>query len=391
MMMSPALILINLGAIFLLGIATDFLGRRTRLPRVTLMLLFGLLIGPAFFDLIPLFFIDRFELVADVALVLVGFLLGGRLTSEAMKQQARQIVLVSLVEASGDVVVITVGLLLCGVDPALAIILGCVAAATAPAATMDVISEMKAEGPFVNLLTGIVALDDAWGLILFSIGLAVAMPLTGGSIGYGELMLTALWEIGGAALLGVAIGLPAAFLTGRLKPGQPMLTEALGLVFLCGGLALWLDVSFLIASMVMGAVVANRAHHHEYPFHAIEDVESPILVLFFVLAGATLDPMALKEIGLVGVSYLLLRAMGKVIGAWFGSRLCGIDKQIQHWIGAALLPQAGVAIGMALVASNKFPQYRSQVLSIVIGSTVVFELIGPIMTRLAIKKTSMPE
>ncbi|MBN2644054.1 MAG: cation:proton antiporter [Desulfuromonadaceae bacterium] len=384
--MRPELFLLNIGAIFLLGIATDYLGRRTPLPRVTLLLLFGLLIGPSALALTPELFVAHFELVADLALVLVGFLLGGRLASEVMKQQTRQIIFVSLVEASGDVVVIAVGLILCGFDPALAIILGCVASATAPAATLDVMQEMEAEGPFVSLLTGVVALDDAWGLILFSLGLAVSSSLVGEALGIAS-VVAALWQIGGAVVLGVALGVPAAFLTGRLKPGQPILTEALGLVFVCGGLALWFEVSFLIASMVMGGVVAHRARHHEYPFHAIQDVEGPILVLFFVLAGATLELESLQGIGAMGILYLLLRAVGKIGGAWLGSRLSGVDRRIGRWLGVALLPQAGVAIGMALVAANRLPQYRSTLLTVVIGSTVVFELIGPVLTRLAINRT----
>lgn len=386
-MTSPALILLNLGAIFLLGILIEVIGRRTRLPRVTLLLLLGVLIGPAYLDLIPVLFNDGFELVSDIALVLVGFLLGGRLTGEVVKHHVRQMVWISLFASVGVTIVIVVGLLLLGVSVPLAILLGCIASATAPAATVDVIAEMEAKGPFADLLVGIVALDDAWALILFSFGLAIAGALIGGN-GEHSMMLVALREIGGAVLLGGALGIPAAYLTGRLKPGQPVLTEALGLVFLCGGLALWLEVSFLIASMVMGAVVANLASHHEYPFHAIEDIEGPVLVMFFILAGAAFDLGAVQQIGAVGGLYLLLRSLGKVAGGWIGGKVCRLDITTRRWIGLALLPQAGVAIGMALVAANHYPQYRQQLLSIIIGSTVIFELVGPILTRMALKKTS---
>ena len=189
-------------------------------------------------------------------------------------------------------------------------------------------------------------------------------------------------------MLGISLGLPAAYLTGRVKEGQPILSEALGLVLACGGLALWLGVSYLIAAMVMGAVIANLARHHEYPFHAIENVESPLMVIFFVLAGASLEIGALRELGIIGGVYILCRSIGKIIGARLGGKLSGADPGTQRWMGVALMPQAGVAIGMALVAANQFPEYRQVVLSIVISSTVFFEIVGPVFTRLALQRSS---
>lgn len=386
-MQPEAEFLLNLSVVFLLGIVTEVIGRHTRLPRVTLLLVFGILIGPEFLDLIPVLFTGSFELVSDIALVLVGFLLGGRLTAEMVKHHVRHMLWISLFASVGVASIIVVGLFVVGVSAPLSILLGCIASATAPASTVDVIAEMDARGPFASLLEGIVALDDAWALILFSLGLAVAGALAGTN-GANTLFFNVVWELGGALLLGISLGFPAAYLSGRLKPGQPMLTEALGLVFLCGGIALWLEVSFLIASMVMGAVVTHRARHHEYPFHAIKDVEGPVLVLFFVLAGATFELASLREIGAVGGLYLLLRSGGKIAGGWIGGWVCRVDSLTRRWIGVALLPQAGVAIGMALVAVNHFPEYRQELLSIIIGSTMFFELIGPILTRLALTKMS---
>jgi len=195
-------------------------------------------------------------------------------------------------------------------------------------------------------------------------------------------------ELGGAILLGLLLGLPAAYLTGRIKPGQPILTEALGLVFICGGLAMWLEVSFLITSIVLGAVIANLAKHHEYPFHSIEGVESSFLVIFFVLAGATLEFEALTGVSLIGVVYILSRATGKVLGASIGSYFAKTEQATKKWMGVALLPQAGVAIGMALVASHYFPEYSQILLPVVISSTIFFEIIGPVFTRLALKQTN---
>jgi Kef-type K+ transport system membrane component KefB len=209
----------------------------------------------------------------------------------------------------------------------------------------------------------------------------------GGSAAESSQFYFVMWDIGGALLLGIGLGFPAAFLTGRIRKGEPMLTEALGLVFFCGGLALLFEVSFLIASIVMGSVVANFATHHEYPFHEIENIERPFMSIFFVLAGASLEFGMIKEIGLIGIVYIASRIIGKLLGARIGARMSNADRVTRQWMGFALLPQAGVAIGMALVASNQFPAYQQTLLTIVIGSTVFFEIIGPVFTRMALRKS----
>lgn len=381
-----AQILLTLGGILLLGLATDVLGQRTLLPRVTLMLLFGMLIGPGMLDLVPTVVADRFELIASMALLMVGFLLGGRLTRDTLRRSGREIISISVTAVIVTSFIVFLGLMLVGVPLEIAILLGCIASATAPAATVDIVMESGYKGRFADLLLAIVALDDAWGLIIFSIGLALVAALAGVD-GHASPLLAALRDIGGSVILGLLIGLPAAYMTGRIRQGQPMLTEALGLVFVCGGLALWLDVSFLIASMVMGAVVTNLATHHEYPFHAIEDIEWPFMVIFFVLAGASLEFSALRDIGLIGAVYVVCRIAGKVLGAWLGGSHGRAREETRRWMGVAMLPQAGAAMGMALVATNLLPEYRQVVLSVVISTTVFFELIGPAFTRLALRHT----
>jgi Kef-type K+ transport system membrane component KefB len=382
---STAQILLTLGGILLLGLATDVLGQRTFLPRVTLMLLFGILIGPEILDWIPAVITDRFELITNMALLMVGFLLGGRLTRENLRRSCREIVLISVTAVIVTTLTVFIGLFLIGVPLDIAILLGCIASATAPAATVDIVMESGYKGRFANLLLAVVALDDAWGLIIFSLGLALVAALVGVD-GHASPLLMALKDIGGAAILGLLIGLPAAYMTGRIRQGQPMLVEALGLVFVCGGLAVWLDVSFLIASMVMGTVVANLATHHEYPFHAIEDIEWPFMVIFFVLAGALLEFSTLKDIGLIGSVYVVCRIAGKVLGAGLGSRFSRSNGASSRWTGVAMLPQAGAAMGMALVATSLLPEYRQVVLSVVVSTTVFFELIGPTFTRLALRR-----
>jgi len=384
-MESTSEFLLALGGILLLGLVTNTIGRRTFLPRVTLLLIFGAIIGKAGFDIIPNVFTDRFELITDMALLMIGFLLGGKLTFSTLKNAANQMLWISISAAIITAVIVSIGLMLVGVSKEISILLGCISSATAPAAVFDVVEESKHKGPFSQLLLQIVALDDAWALILFGFGVAIVTSLNG-HVSFISPIIAVLNEIGGAMLLGLIIGLPAAYLTGRIKPGQPILTEALGLVFVCGGFAIMFEVSFLIASMIMGATVANLAKHHDYPFHAIEGIEWPFMVVFFVLAGATLEIHALEEIGFIGLVYVICRSIGKYLGALFGGYCSKAGNDIKNWMGVALLPQAGVAIGMVLVASKYFPEYRQTLLSVIISSTILFELIGPVFTRMAIQK-----
>ncbi len=378
--------LITIGGILLVGLCVDAIGKKTKLPRVTLLLLFGIVIGDGILGIIPGFITNRFELISDMVLLMVGFLIGGKLNVDFLKKTGKKSFIISLTAAIFTTFVVIFGLVLLGVDIKLAILLGCIASATAPAVIIDIILESNYKGKFADLLLSIVALDDAWGLVVFSFGLAFVSVLLGNS-NQSELIISCLKEIGGALFLGIVIGFPAAYLTGRIKDGQPILMEALGLVFLLGGISIFYEVSFLISAITMGFVVTNFATHHEYPFHAIEGIEWPFMSIFFVLAGASLDLSALFEIGYIGSIYIIFRTIGKIFGTFIGARLSKSDIIIQKWLGLAMLPQAGVAIGMALVASNYFPQYGQMILSVVISSTVFFEIVGPIMVKKALEKT----
>ncbi len=382
-MPDSAHIILAIGGMLLLGMAMDTLGQRTFLPRVSLLVIVGVIIGPAALDLIPAALFNNFDLIATIALLMIGFLLGSKLTPESFKNSRGNSFVISLIAAVGTTLIVVIGLLIVGAPADIAILLGCIASATAPAATVDIVMESKSRGSFANLLLLVVALDDIWGLILFSFGLAAVAAMQGLDSSVSPLLI-AVKDIGGGAVIGLLVGLPGAYLTGRLKPGQPILTEALCLALLCGGLALWTETSFLIAAMVMGAIIANLAQHHEYPFHAIENIESPFLIIFFILAGASLELSMLLDVGLIGIAYILCRAIGKIAGGGAGAAIAHADSATRRWIGLALLPQAGVAVGMALAASNAFPEYRSVLLPIVIGATVIFEIFGPLGTRLAL-------
>lgn len=384
-MAHSSVLLIALGVLFLTALALERLGRIVHVPRVTLLILLGVALGPPGFDVLPLDIDGANDLYAPTALTMVAFLLGGALDRETLAAHGRDILVLSIVVVIVSGVVVSAGLLLVGAPLVVALLLGAISAATDPAATSDVVQESGRVGPFSRRLLGIVAIDDAWGLIYFSLALTAASV----SIGHaaGDALLLGLYEVGGAILLGAAIGLPAAYLTGRLKPGEPTLVEALGVVFLTAGAALYLDLSFLLAGMVCGAIIVNVARHHERPFNEIGHIEWPFLLLFFVMAGASLDFAALWSVGPLALAYVCLRAVGRILGGLAGGALIHARPREGLLFGMSLMPQAGVAIGMALVAAERFPEYGDAILATTIASTIVFEVVGPILTQQAIRRS----
>jgi Kef-type K+ transport system membrane component KefB len=334
--------------------------------------------------------------VANLALVMVGFLLGGGLTRRTLRERGWPVLAVSASAVVVTFAVVWLGMWAIGAPPVVALLLAAIATATDPAASADVVHETRHESGFSRTLIAIVAVDDVWGLLVFSVAFALGLLFLHSEGSAVELRETtvvthAFWELGGAMALGVALGLPMALLTGRIEPGEPSLYEALGLVLLCGGLAMWLEVSFLLASMVLGVTVANLARHHTRPFHAIEGIEWPSMILFFVLAGATLDVGVLAEAGVWLVAYLVLRVVGRLLGAYLGGWLPPADRTVRRWMGMALLPQAGVALGMALVAADRLPGVGASLLPLVVASTVVFEVLGPVATRVALDRAAREE
>lgn len=373
-----------LGALFLAGLVADQVGRRSRLPRVTLLIGCGVLAGPSVTGLLPALDAAWVEFLSVAALTMVAFLLGGSLTRDKLLKNGRTILSVSLCVVAGTVIVMSGGLMLLGVAPPVALILAAIATATDPAATQDVIRQGGFSGNFADTIKGIVAIDDAWGLLVFSVILVLAGVLTGAG---GEgLILQALHELAVSLGLGIAIGGVGSVLTSRLQPGEPIQSEALGLVFLCAGLALWLDGSYLVAGMTAGTVMANLSRHPGRAFQEIRHMQWPFMMLFFILAGASLNLADLESMGGIGIAFLVLRVLSRQVGAWAGARLVGAPAQERALYGIALLPQAGVAVGMALIAARDFPEMAHLVLTVTIAATIVFEIVGPVGTYYALRK-----
>jgi Kef-type K+ transport system membrane component KefB len=322
--------------------------------------------------------------ITDLALVMIAFLLGGELTRPLLRMHGKTILIISVIVASATIGIVWAGLLMFGWPVVVALPLAAIATATDPAAVSDVVREEKTRGPFTKTLLGVVAVDDAWGIVAMSIALALVLGMQSPEAGFAAASEGVL-DLVGALLLGCALGVPFALLTGRIRAGEPTQAEALGGVLLCGGLALHFDVSLLLAPMAMGVVVANLARHHRRPFRAIEGIEWPLMVLFFVLSGASLRMTALGETLALTLAYVLLRILGRVAGGWISARVSDHSRWSGS-LGLALFPQAGVAIGMALVVSERLPDVGRSILTATVAGTIFFELVGPVLTRWALRR-----
>jgi len=376
--------LLLIGSFLLAGYVAHTVGNRTHLPRVILLLLVGIIGGPSVLNLVPAEAAQWFPVASQAALSVIGFELGEKFLGSRLKHIGRALFIISLVKVLGTALLVLLVLLLLGFPPVVALILAGIAPATAPATTADVIYEAKASGELTDTTLRLVAIDDAWGIILFSLLLAVAATASGEN-GTLVLLLSGLREIFGAILLGVLLGLPMAMITGRVSEGELTLIEALGFVFVCGGLAAAFGLSSILACMAMGCTVSNLARHHSRPFHAIENVRQPFLIIFFLLAGYHADLEALAALGALSLAYILARSCGVIGACALGAQLAGLPARVRNHVGFCMLPQAGVALGLALLASERFPDYGGQVLSIIVGTSVLFEIVGPLVTRAALR------
>lgn len=368
-----------IGAALLAGHAAHVVGKRAHVPRVTILLLLGLACGPSALDVVPTGVSAWFPTISHVALAVVGFLLGEQFMRRRSRHGKRVLGLAVLITAA-TVAVVAAGAALMGAPLELALILGGIAAATDPAATLDVVRESKADGPLTNAVVGIVAVDDALGILFFSVLLAVAESVS--AVGTPiEVLSHGLWEIGGAIAVGAALGAPMAWLTGRLRPGEPAILEVLGFILLTAAVTSLLNVSFVLASMLLGGMVSVLAKHHTRAVHEIEGFGDGVLAVFFLFAGFRLDIEAIPGIGVLGAAYLVTRVVGRLAGSWAGSRLVHAEPAVPRGLGSCLLPQAGVAIGLALLAAERLPEIGEGLITLTIAATVVFELAGPLATR----------
>ena len=383
------MVILSLGFILIAGLFSAKIIRRLKLPMVTAYLLLGILVGPAFLNMISDGIIIHSGLISNIVLGFIAFNLGQNFSADSMRKMGRSLLWISILAAVGAWFLVTAAFLFFKQPFYVALLFGAIASATAPAATVMVAREYKAKGSFTDTLLAVVAIDDAWCLVIFAVSLAIAKAVAvAGTAANGvvtEAVMRAFLEIGGAFLLGGAVAWIAGYFSRYARTSTDLLIYTLGFIFLTTGLAVYLGLSVLLANMFLGAVLVNIHRLSFKFFDTLRTVDTPLYLIFFVLAGANLEIGLLAKLGLLGLVYVLFRSIGKIAGGFIGGLIARSPERIRNNIGLALLPQAGVALGVALIAKDTFPQYGGIIFSTTVATTVVFEIFGPLATRFALR------
>lgn len=391
-------ILLLLGLALFGGTVGGRLFQRIRIPQVVGYIAIGILIGASGLKLVDHDIIVRMQPFNYFALGLIGFMIGGELKKEVIIKYGRHFLNILLWEGFAAFAVVSicvgvVGSLLFGnwkLSWALGLLLGAIASATAPAATTEVLKEYKTRGPLTRTVLGIVALDDALALLLFAVASSIAGNLSGNvHIGILKIFINPLYEI----LVSLGIGTSAGFvLSGLLRKysEEPrLLGFSIGIVLLISGLALALHVDMLLATMALGLVVTNFTPRKSKDiFKLVEAFTPPIYVLFFVLVGAKLNIGHMTPaIVLLALIYIVGRSAGKTIGAKVGAHISNAPQTVKAYLPLCLLSQAGVAIGLSILASHYFQgEIGNAIIIIVTATTFILELIGPAFVKIAMSK-----
>ena len=379
--------LLCLAAAMALGLLLTRLAKKVNLPNVTAYLIAGLIVGPYCLNLFSESMLAGISELTSIALGFIAFSIGGEFKWESLKRVGMKALIITIFQAIAALAAVDVVLILCGYDLPLSLTLGAIATATAPAATLMVVRQYRAQGTMTNTLLSVVAMDDAIGLAAFAISLAMAQSLTSGAAPTVQNMLISpLLEIGLSLVVGAALGTVLSFLLRFFRSRANRLSLMIAAVFAGVALSDCWGLSALLTCMAIGAAMVNLRADSGALIENTDRWTPPLFMLFFIISGAELDLQVLTTVGLLGVLYLVARSLGKYFGAALGACVVKSEPKIRKYLGLTLLPQAGVAIGMAQVVIAKLPEYGEVIRAVVLCATLVYELVGPVITRVALSR-----
>ena len=361
-----------------------------KIPAITSYILLGILLGPYALNVTGGGLIASSELLSNIVLGFIAFHIGKNFSVEHFKRIGKAVLSVSISVTVATLICVTVGTYYVAHQPFhIALLFGAISTATAPATTMMVIRQYKARGMFTDVLLGTVAIDDAWGIMIFSVSLAIAQVLQVGQFSEWIIMavtIKAAAKIFLSVILGSIMAIIASRISGYLKRREDVLTFILGAILINTGVALYFHMSPLLSNMFFGAMLVNIEKTSFKFFESVNSVDWPLYVMFYVLAGANLDIGLLGSLGLIGSVYIISRIIGRIGGAYAGAVIAGTEQSIRRYMGLALMAQAGVAIGLAMMAKASLPHTGGAILNTIIATTVVYEIFGPIAARYALLK-----
>ncbi len=381
-----AVILLSIAIILVAGFLLTRITKRLKLPNVTGYVVAGVIIGPFALQIIPADMVANMGFMSDIALAFIAFSIGRFFKKEVFKETGLGIIIITLMESLVAGVLVTLSLRLffsSKLDWNFCLLLGAIATATAPLSTMVTIRQYHAKGNFVNSLLQVVAFDDAVCLIVFSIATAVINAQSSAGIVAADILLPIAYNIG-ALGLGFLGGLLLSKLVTPTRSEDNRLILTITILLAIAGICALVQVSPLLACMVVGTVYINKTQDKEL-FRQISKFSAPVLAMFFVISGMNLDLRTFATLGIIGVAYFLIRIVGKYVGAYTGSVMVKASKEVRNYLGLALVPQAGVAIGLAFLGKRILPpEEGAMLLTIILSSSVLYELFGPACAKIAL-------
>lgn len=392
-----AMIMCNLGIILLMGFVFGRIFEQLKVPAVTGYLVAGLVVGPIT-GFVSLEELEHFSIVSDLALGFIAFQVGNELWFGKLKKSGMKIVVITIIQAVLTTAVVIVGTMFV-VDLSVALMLGAIAAATAPAPIMYIIKKYRTKGDLTDTVIPVVGLDDAVGVVMFGILLSVSLGLassTGMEMSFFEMIKEPMIEIGNSILIGAGIGLVAGIalreIFKRTERHEKNLNVINITVILTTGTAILVGASPILTPMIAGTIVTNLINKECYleEEETIRDFIPPLMIVFFTVAGAQLQFDVVLSAGVVGLIYILGRIIGKIFGAYIGCTVMKTSKNVKKYLGVSLLPQSGVAIGLSVAAYNAFAginvEYATVIKNVVLASVLFFALTGPVLVKIALYK-----
>lgn len=366
------------------GYLMSRISKKLHLPYVTGYLLAGILIGPSVFKLISEETAARFDVVTDIALAFIAFQAGRFFNLKILRSNGKQMVIITVMEALGAAILVTfVMAAVFHLSLPFSLLLGAIGCATAPASTIMTIRQYKAKGNFVNMILQVTALDDAVALLTFSACMAVVQAIDTGVFSANVVIEPILLNLA-AVILGIIGGYVLKRIITEDRSEDSTLILSVIVILTLSGICTTLNVSPLLCCMCLGASYINFSKNQKL-FDQLNNFTPPILTMFFVCSGMRLNLSSLKDAGIIGVAYFFIRIIGKYIGSYLGGRVTGAEASITNYLGLALIPQAGVSIGLAALGQRLLPpQYGTLLTTIILSSSVLYEMVGPACAKLSL-------
>lgn len=378
----------KLSIIILIGLVGGRVARKLGLPSVSGYIVAGLILGPSFIDLVSKQDLGSLGFITDIALAAIAFSIGNEFLLSDMKKVGKRTLILTVAEVIGALAVVFIAMFFIFKQPfEFSLVIASMSAATAPAGIVMVIRELRADGPLVKTILPVVALDDALGIMVFGVALSLAKMTSGlEEFTVFKIISAPLIEIFGSLLLGFLLGIVLTYLAKKAKGRDELLKISLAFILAAVGVSNFFNLSPLLTSMMMGGTLVNLNQNSKRVFGTINEFTPPINLLFFTLAGMSLDLKVLSTVSFLGIGYILARAIGKIVGAGVGARALGESKTMQKYLGLSLLTQGGISIGLSSIVASELPQFSESIITVILFSVLVFEIVGPILAKIAITK-----